>query len=204
MAIKFSIITPTLLRNSLIRTCNSIDSQTYTNYEHLVMVDLPNSEIKPNEKIILKKIAKNPRRKITYLNKRYRDFGNTPRNIAGKMATGGYLMYLDDDDFYINNTLHELFQNLRTYRPCPNMVVFRCKRKEVEFTHWPPAICKTVSCQWMHKKVIDGKEILWSTHDSGYLSDGYFLESVIKLTKPVLVQTKEPLVCVDTYSGGKK
>lgn len=202
--VKFSIITPTLLRKSLLRTCKSIDDQSYYNYEHLVMVDLPTNEIISEERAILREINKNPRRRITYLNKRHNDFGNTPRNIACKSATGTYIMYLDDDDFYINNTLQEIYNQLQLLDRHPDMAVFRCIRKNSEFTNWPPAVCKTVSCQWMHKRNIDGKEIAWPTHDKGYFSDGNFLESVKKLTDPVLLKTQKPLVCVDTYSGGKK
>ena len=70
-------------------------------------------------------------------------------------------MYLDDDDFYINDTLNELDKQLILFsNNTPAMAVFRCLRKGTEFTHFPPAVCMTVSCQWMHKKTIEGQEIL--------------------------------------------
>jgi hypothetical protein len=36
---RFTIITPTLQRSSLVRACNSVDSQSYSDWQHLVMVD---------------------------------------------------------------------------------------------------------------------------------------------------------------------
>lgn len=199
--IKFTIITPTLIRNSLLRTCESIDEQTYTNYEHIIIVDLDalsKDDIKVIDNIRLKN------RQIIYLNKCHNDFGNTPRNIAGRKATGDYIMYLDDDDYHINDTMTELNKKILELNELPDFAVFRCTRFNNEFTNFPPAICMTTSCQYIHKSIINGKVILWPTGDKGYLSDGLFIESLKKIADPVLLTTDAPLVCVDTMSTGIK
>src|ERR1700722_11558763 len=76
----FSVITPTLQRDSLIRACRSLDEQTCDDWEHIIMVDTPQAnynlwdQIDPNEGF--------GKRKILLCDHPHADFGNTCRHNA--------------------------------------------------------------------------------------------------------------------------
>ena len=42
---RYAIVTPTICRPSLLRLCESVDGQVQTDWEHLVIVDLPRQEM---------------------------------------------------------------------------------------------------------------------------------------------------------------
>jgi O-antigen biosynthesis protein len=90
--IKFSIVTPTILRPSLIRACKSLDNQAYTNWEHLVMVDCEIS----ND--VLAKIQ-HPQRRVFRCETPHRNWGHSCRVAAYAAVTGDYIYYLDDDNY---------------------------------------------------------------------------------------------------------
>jgi glycosyltransferase involved in cell wall biosynthesis len=95
---RYTIITPTVLRPSLIRTCESVNKQTCTDWEHIVMVD---REGDVPEEII------HPQRKILYCPVTHNNYGNTCRWSAYEHATGDYLYYLDDDNYFMDDTVLE-------------------------------------------------------------------------------------------------
>ena len=201
---KFTIITPTLLRDGLSKTCKSIEKQRYTNWEHIVVVDLPKTQV-PNWKI--RSIA-HPQRKIVLLEKNCNDYGNTPRLIAYNYVAGDLVMYLDDDDYYIYR--NEPFQRLVDYFNCyfpnkllPNLGVFPARRLGQRFFHFPPRLDLTVSCQYFHKPIINGLPIQWRVVDrKSYISDWQFLHSVLQKTKPTKIKIDSELVCVSKISRG--
>ena len=196
--IKFSIITPTLVRTSLMRTCGSVDKQTYKGYEHIVMVDTAPTPMQADVLECLSGI----RRNVIYLGKRHNDYGNLARNTAWEHATGDYIMYLDDDDYYMPNALETIAAKLKELPKLPDFAVFNCTRMGQQFFHWPPRIEYTCSCQYVHKRVINGNPVKWPTHDSTYQSDGRFLESLKTIAEPVRLDTPQ-LVVVDTQSMGR-
>ena len=201
---KFTIITPTLLRDSLIKTCKSIENQKYKNWEHIVVVDLPKEKVS-NWRI--QSIA-HPQRKIILLQNNCNDFGNTPRLIAYNYVTGDLVMYLDDDDYYIHK--NEPFQTLVNYfnnhfkdKPLPNLGIFPARRLEQRFFNFPPQVNRTMSCQYFHKPVIKGLPIQWRVVDrKSYVSDWQFLHSVLRKTVPTKIAIEKELVCVNKISRG--
>lgn len=199
---RFSIITPTLLRESLRQTCRSIDDQPFKDYEHIVCYDGDlNALDERKTKLVLDISGIN--RVITSTGKRIRDFGNTPRHVGGEHATGDYLAYLDDDDYYLENALGKLDKALRACGN-PDFGVFSCHRHGLEFFHFPPGCCMTTSCQWTHKRTIKGERILWPVEFNDYLSDGMFLEKLKKVVAPVKLDTGGPIVRVDHPSVGQE
>ena len=82
-------MTPSLLRHSLARLCDSIDEQTCTDWEHIIAVDEPSGRLDD---------VAHPQRKILWCG-RHRDWGNTPRWMAWDHAQGDYLLYIDDDNY---------------------------------------------------------------------------------------------------------
>jgi glycosyltransferase involved in cell wall biosynthesis len=102
---KFSIVTPTLCRESLLSACRSVNSQTFTDYEHLVSVDLPS--ITPRQQEILDTVS-HPQRKLFSCGTCHNNYGNTCRRAAIARASGSYVVFLDDDDRFVPDTLEIL------------------------------------------------------------------------------------------------
>ena len=86
---RYSIITPTILRPS------SVDSQFCQDWEHIIMVDGVPGEIPAS--II------HPQRKIFWCDRAHKNWGNTCRHNAWDHATGDYLYYLDDDNYFADD-----------------------------------------------------------------------------------------------------
>jgi len=105
-----SIVVPTFNRpNDLIKAINSILSQTYTNYEILIIGD--HCPVLDS----LTSHFNDPRIKWWNLWSNANDFGATPRNYALKcMASGKYIAYLDDDNFWHPNHLESLVTTLKS------------------------------------------------------------------------------------------
>jgi len=89
---KFSIITPTVQRRSLLNTCTSVEMQTFSNWEHLVQIDSATL----NEELL--GIIRHPQRIIGQCAVSHRNGGNTCRHLAWSMATGDWVLHLDDDN----------------------------------------------------------------------------------------------------------
>ena len=96
---RYSIITPTILRPSLVQTCESVDNQVCTDWEHIVAVD--GIEESVPEEII------HDQRKIIYCTTPHKNWGNTCRHDAWKYATGEYVYYLDDDNILADDRVLE-------------------------------------------------------------------------------------------------
>lgn len=93
---RYTIMTPTLQRKSLIRACESINSQTCTDWEHLVIYD---GDVFNND---LLSAIEHPNRRIiqcTAPNKTRHIVGNACRHCVYEQAKGDYLFNLDDDDY---------------------------------------------------------------------------------------------------------
>ena len=89
---RFTIITPTLQRSSLVRACNSVDSQSYSDWQHLVMVDRAKLD-----HALLAGIH-HPQRSVIKCAVPHHNYGNTCRHNAWELATGDYCLMLDDDN----------------------------------------------------------------------------------------------------------
>ena len=98
---RYTFITPTLVRDTLKRLCDSIDSQTNTDWEHVVVIDCVLSE---HQNEIIQSIAPNPRRQfVTCTTKHVKDYGNAARRQAFDLAQGDYILDIDDDDYYADD-----------------------------------------------------------------------------------------------------
>jgi len=109
---KLTIITPTLLRDSLLDTCFSIDAQDYVFWEHILMVDV----VPDVRGIELLQTVEHPNRVIVLANMSGESGGypgSKLRHMAGRLAQGDYLLYIDDDDVYVPGALEKIAEGLR-------------------------------------------------------------------------------------------
>lgn len=90
---RYSIITPSLGRDTLPRLCQSIDEQSCVDWEHIVMIDTSNID-----EHLLSSI-RHSKRKIIHCSNDYRDWGNICRRNAWDLTSGEYLLYIDDDNY---------------------------------------------------------------------------------------------------------
>lgn len=125
---RYSIITPTILRPSLIRLCQSIDHQTCTDWEHIIMVDWGEA---PD---ILAQIT-HPARSIHHCPFPHRNFGNTCRHNAHPLSKGDYLYYLDDDNYLADDRALE-----RLLAVTAQLALFPILINGQPFYHDPPKL----------------------------------------------------------------
>ena len=106
---KISIIIPTYNRKYQLKECiDSILRQTYTNYEILVIDDCS----KDNTEEFLKENYSDDR--IIYIKNKINSGAGFSRKIGYNSSTGDYIIFCDDDDYYIDdeyfNKVVEIFE----------------------------------------------------------------------------------------------
>jgi glycosyltransferase involved in cell wall biosynthesis len=157
---KFSIITPTILRVTANRTMESVDAQTSNDYEHIVIVDGVDANI-PNAWL------RNPRRYPARCRDRHNDCGATCRNDAvTKHARGDYILYLDDDDYYVPDTIETLARLVKD----ENFGVFPIMLSGERWLRLPPGPCRTPTCGMYHRRMVRG-EIIAMPRDQRHYAD---------------------------------
>jgi glycosyltransferase involved in cell wall biosynthesis len=161
---KFSIITPTLQRDSLLKTCESIDRQTSKAWEHIVVVDGEDVD-----REFMAKVA-HPQRRLMFTSAT-RNYGNHQRWFGWMFASGEWLWHLDDDnwasDSHILADLAEVLEEVEYW------AIFPIKRHGVRFFHDPPGLCMTDTANVVVRREIgrwpDGPE---------YTMDGIWVEAL--------------------------
>lgn len=103
---RYTIITPTVLRASLKRLCDSIDAQTCDGWEHLVMVDTLERDDELLSSIV------HPQRRVIFCAQPHRDWGDTCRRNAWPLATGDRLLYVDDDNYLADDRVLETLRDV--------------------------------------------------------------------------------------------
>jgi len=103
----FTIITPTFKRKKLLKRCiESIFSQTYQNFEHIIIDDA-------DDKNVAKMVKETNDKRIRYYAMKKNAGVAKARNTGIQMALGKYICFLDDDDAYYPGYLgkvYDLFQ----------------------------------------------------------------------------------------------
>lgn len=104
----FSIILPTFNRAKFLSIAiQSVIDQTFKKWELLIVDDGSTDE---TQNLIDRFVRKDPRIKYFYQNHQER---SSARNRGIKEATGSYLCFLDDDDYYLQNHLELFHQELQ-------------------------------------------------------------------------------------------
>tara|TARA_B100001287_G_scaffold144355_1_gene121384 strand:+ start:15914 stop:16873 length:960 start_codon:yes stop_codon:yes gene_type:complete len=94
-----SIIIPNYNKSEyLVDTINSVKSQTYQNWECIIVDDFSNDN---SVEIIVNEIKNDDR--FTLLKNKSNKGGGFTRNLGIKKSSGEYILFLDSDDFLSNN-----------------------------------------------------------------------------------------------------
>ena len=133
---RYSIITPTLARESLVRTCESIDTQTDGDWEHLIAVDVP-LIVRPDARALIDSLPKDSRRKIFRCGQAHRNFGNACRAAMWEKAQGDYVYFLDDDNILADS---DVLSRLRVVTG--EWALVPIWRAGVKFFQDPPAFAR--------------------------------------------------------------
>src|SRR5437763_385016 len=139
-----SIITPTILRPSLAQTCHSINSQSFQNFEHLVMVD------RPNDDLTMLAGLRHPNRIFELCPRAHNNWGNTCRSRACDLAKGDYLFFCDDDDVPAPGMLQIIAYTVEKKQP--NWILFPALVRGERWLKLPPGKGMTVSCQFAYRR----------------------------------------------------
>lgn len=103
---KVSVIIPTYNRgNSIIKSINSVISQTYHNLEILVIDDCSIDNIETL-------ISKLNDSRIKYIKLKKNKGASFARNIGIQISTGKYITFQDSDDIYHSNKIEKQYKNL--------------------------------------------------------------------------------------------
>jgi glycosyltransferase involved in cell wall biosynthesis len=103
---KISVIIPTYNRaNSIIKSINSVISQTYHNLEILVIDDCSTD----NTESLVSKLNDT---RIKYIKLKENKGASFARNIGIKISTGKYITFQDSDDIYHSNKIEKQYKNL--------------------------------------------------------------------------------------------
>jgi glycosyltransferase involved in cell wall biosynthesis len=163
---RYSILTPTLCRPTLKRLCDSIDAQSSSDWEHIVIIDCdPTSE----QGVILESIA-HPQRRIIKCSKKHKmDYGNTARREGFDIAQGEYILQIDDDDWYADTEVFKTLERVtKTWAAFP--VLSRGRRCHNK----PPALHLTGSAMFMYRRDTGLK----FPDNTDYSADGQLVEQL--------------------------
>lgn len=188
---RITIVTPTILRPTLLRTCRSVESQTSVDWEHLVCVD--RHELKREQLMVLSEIL-HPQRRIVVCDVEHRDYGHGCRARWTKEAKGDYIFHLDDDDYLAhNNALSSLDSVTAAW------AIFPVMRVGSVFFNPNPGHCNTTVSSYIAKK-----ELAQGFPAGGNQADSQFVEDVLKLHPWETLKDLEPLVVITGFNLGRE
>lgn len=187
---RYSLITPTLLRPSLERLCASIDAQTCRDWEHLIAVD---TEIDPAADQMLARIQ-HTQRAISQCPCHHRNYGNTCRHAAALRAQGDYIFYLDDDNHLADpNVLRDLESVIAPWAIFPILLQGR------RFFNDPPGFRRTDTAN-----LIVRRELGTWPNIADYEADGILVERLLRDYPYQPLSTWRPLVVMPRSNFGDK
>lgn len=190
---RYSIITPTLVRSTLKRLCESIDSQTNPSWEHVVIIDCPMTAEKQK---LLDEIRPDPRRKFyDFGTEHAKDFGNAARRKFFEKATGEYILHIDDDDYYVDSEVFDTLQVVTgVWAHFP--VLAHGSRCFIE----PPAIHHTGSAMFIYRRDTGCR----FPETNEYSADGQLVEELKSKYKYQSLAQVRPLVIYEQANRGRE
>ena len=187
---KLSIITPTLQRDSLRRCCESVDRQSYSDWEHIVQVD---SSILDCDLVFP---LAHPSRHFKLCGTCHQDFGNTCRSMGWERSTGDYVLYLDDDNFLAHSeALSDIAIALES---CPEWAVFPILRHGNNFFTDDPRSCHTDTANMVVRRDL----ACWPSGPE-YTMDGIFCDYLKARYPFAAFGNLKPIVIMETSNRGQ-
>jgi len=167
---KFTIITPSLQRQSLRKTCSSIDEQSFQDFEHIVQIDCEDLDAG-----MMFSLA-HPNRRFFQCDHPHKNGGNTCRRMALEKAKGNWIYFLDDDNYLADSKVLEdiAFALPQNYA----WALFPINRLGSRFYTDPPRSCHVDTLNVMLRRDI----ARWPDTDAygtdGILVDGLMAEGI--------------------------
>ena len=190
----FSIITPTIQRQSLVKTCRSVEAQTYESWEHIIIVDCIETDLKLKDMI-----ASPPRRTIMQCTYPHHNSGNTCRHGAWYEARGRYLLYLDDDNYLTDKHVLEEIRASLLWRKLPKVAFFPILRMGTIFMpEGRPRRCHVDTAN-----LVVAREVGQWPDIPEYTADGIFVEDLVANYPYASIAGANPIVVMPVISGGK-
>lgn len=109
MPVKISVVIPTYKRpERLKKALSSILTQSFDSFDVIVVDDNSDPEIAEETKRVVDHLSADTNRTISYLKTPENMGGALARNLGAEKATGTYLAFLDDDDYWRPDFLSHL------------------------------------------------------------------------------------------------
>jgi len=159
----FTIITPTVLRPSLLRACESVNTQTFTSWQHIILLDCEISDD------LIGKIA-HRQRQVYRCERPHQNWGHTCRHAAYGLVKGDFIYHLDDDNFFPDNKVLEDLKDVQA-----PWAIFPILRYGEKFFNDPPGKRKTDTGSFIVKREY-GKWI----DSPAYDTDGDVVEQLLR------------------------
>ena len=169
----FTVITPTLQRESLLKTCQSLDGQHFRDFQHIIQAD---SEAL-NEALV-EQISR-PGREVYCCGQRHNNGGNTCRRLALEKAVGSYVFFVDDDNYVADDSvLGDIAEALKEAGN-PPWGLFPIWRLGGLFYADPPR-----SCHVDTMNVVLRKDIAYWPNTDAYGTDGILVDDLMERRIP--------------------
>jgi glycosyltransferase involved in cell wall biosynthesis len=188
--IKFTLLTPTIERDTLIRCCRSVERQTHGLWQHLVVLDGPAWTIPLDE-------LRHPNRTFLVSGRRHHDVGNTARHLAYDHIAGDYVIGLDDDNYLLHDRVLEV---LAGALDGSDWAVYPIVAGGSWFFLDPPGRGRTDQAQMVYRPVIRGQEVRYPRVQD-YDGDGLLCEWLKSLAPPRMLGGVGPLVMYERAAG---
>ncbi len=109
-----SVIVATYKRNEiLLRALNSLATQTYKNFEIILVDDNENDEWNSKVSEVVKKFKSDyPEITLKYIVNKTNQGSAKTRNIGIDASTGEFITFLDDDDIYLPENIEKQIENM--------------------------------------------------------------------------------------------
>lgn len=188
-----TLITPSLQRESLVRCCQSIDSQVYSSWQHVIALDCALEDVNAD---LLSRIQ-HPQRIIFCCGQKFGNYGNHARWVAWEKATGDYLAMADDDNMlYSDHALTDIAASLESAN-LPDFAIFPIHRHGRWFFNDPPGMCMTDSANVVVKREIGRWPDIASRE-----ADGVLVEELKKNYSYAAFPNVDPIVLMEHSSNG--
>lgn len=187
----FSVITPTLDRQSLEVTMRSVEKQSFREWEHIISHDRESRGAATY-------FEANWARIHIECGVRHNDFGNTCRHNAWKEARGKFCIYLDDDNRFADRGAMQRIHDCLVAAGEPSVGILPITRHGERFFHEPPRLCFFDTANMVVKREIGQ----WPAGPE-YTMDGIFIEKLVAECGYTAFPDCVPIISVPVSSEGK-